>query len=152
MNQLQLAGILRLALIQRPETDGRRIQNYDQADGMAKGMIGKIWKNKTLQSNLRQFDTISRLQILCRMLVDSLLSEVLEFVRGKFADTLRVKEVEGLAHGTPWIEQFRQFHDAETCPNLKKIVLITINLNHVLSQCVKMIHHDLSSGSCARFC
>eukprot|EP00435_Cladocopium_sp_Y103_P029982 s3165_g7.t1 len=61
-------GILRLAVIQRPETDGRRIQNYH---------------------------------------------EVLEFVRDKFADTLRVKEVEGLAHGTPWIEQFRQFHDAD---------------------------------------
>ena len=39
INQVQLAGILRLAVIQRPATDGRRIQNYHQADGVAEGVI-----------------------------------------------------------------------------------------------------------------
>ena len=52
-------------MIQRPATDGRRIQNYHQADGMAKGVIAIVCNsNRTLQGNLREFDVISRLQML----------------------------------------------------------------------------------------
>lgn len=38
-------------------------------------------------------------------------SKVLDFIRTNFAE-LQLKEVHGLAHGTPWVEQFRQFFDA----------------------------------------
>lgn len=31
----QHAGVLRLAVLQRPESDGRRIQNYEEATGLA---------------------------------------------------------------------------------------------------------------------
>ena len=51
-----------------------------------------------------------------------MISEVLEFVRESFAE-LHVKKVEGLAHGTPWVEQFRQFHDVVTCQNLTLDIL-----------------------------
>ncbi|CAK8988273.1 unnamed protein product [Durusdinium trenchii] len=64
-SQPSAAG-LTLAVLQRPQQDGRRIQNYD---------------------------------------------EVMDFVSRNFK--LQIKEVEGLSHGTPWVEQFRQFVDAD---------------------------------------
>ncbi|CAJ1378557.1 unnamed protein product [Effrenium voratum] len=62
------AGLLKLAIIQRPDADGRRILNLD---------------------------------------------EVLSLVQTNFTE-LMPTVVHGLAHGTPWVDQFQQFSGAET--------------------------------------
>ena len=43
----------------------------------------------------------------------------MDFVSRNFK--LQIKEVEGLSHGTPWVEQFRQFVDADAWHELESL-------------------------------